>query len=414
MNSQNEGNDAGQHAGQGAPRAAQPEGSQEPVTPQGVIGTVEVRGSGGYPVVVGRGIGEQVLAHVPERAEQLAIIAPEALMVTAEAVQEAINALGGPRVSVLAVPDGEDAKSLQVASFCWDTLGSQSFTRSDAVVGLGGGAVTDLAGFVAATWLRGIDIVQVPTTLLGMVDAAVGGKTGINVDVGKNLVGSFHRPVAVICDLDTLQTLPQMDLTAGMAEVVKAGMIEDATILDLIESDPEGAVDWASPTLAELVVRSIQVKADVVSEDFGETVGLSAAGAGGVPNAEGRRWGGLGREVLNYGHTFAHAIERAERYKWRHGAAVAVGMTYAAELGRLAGRTPDHVVDRQRGVLELLGLPTTYSNGKWDVLLRAMQVDKKAQGSLLRFVVLEGIGRPAILAGPDPALLVAAYDEVRS
>ena len=276
-------------------------------------------------------------------------------MVTGEALQQAIADASGPRVSVLSVPDGEDAKSLQVASFCWDTLGSQSFTRSDAVIGLGGGAVTDLAGFVAATWLRGIDVIQVPTTLLGMVDAAIGGKTGINVAVGKNLVGAFHRPIGVVCDLQTLQTLPQMDLVAGLAEVVKAGMIVDPSILDLIESDPTGAVDWSSDTLADLVTKSIQVKADVVSEDFGESVGLATAGRGGVPNPEAGSWGGLGREVLNYGHTFGHAIERAERYQWRHGAAVSVGMMYAAELGRLAGRTPDSVVDRQRQILESLG-----------------------------------------------------------
>ena len=216
------------------------------------------------------------------------------------------------------MPDGEDAKTVPVAAFCWDVLGQIGMTRSDVVVGLGGGSTTDLAGWVAAGWLRGVRVIQVPTTLAGMVDAAVGGKTGVNTERGKNLVGAFHPPAGVLCDLATLATLPVHDYVAGLAEVVKCGFIADPVILDLIEADPVAAARPGNPVERELVERSVAVKAEVVSEDLTE---------------QGRR------EILNYGHTLGHAIERAERYRWRHGAAVSIGLVYAAELSR-AARSP--------------------------------------------------------------------------
>ncbi|MCL2424602.1 MAG: 3-dehydroquinate synthase, partial [Micrococcales bacterium] len=259
-------------------------------------------------------------------------------------------------------------------------------TRSDVVVGLGGGATTDVAGFVAATWLRGVPVVQIPTTLLGMVDAAVGGKTGINTPEGKNLVGAFHPPAGVVCDLSTLATLPRTDLVAGLAEVVKCGFIADPVIVDLVVDAQ--ATDPSSPVLHELVRRAVQVKADVVGQDLRES---------------------YLREILNYGHTFAHAIEQVEQYRWRHGEAVSVGMVYAAELARLAGMCDDGLVDRHRQVLTALGLPTTYRGDRWDQLFTAMRRDKKARGSLLRFVVLAALGQPVRLEGPDPAMLAAAY-----
>src|SRR6202043_2898620 len=180
----------------------------------------------------------------------------------------------------------------------------------------GGAGGSDVGGFAAATWLRGVSIVHVPTTLLGMVDAAIGGKTGINTDAGKNLVGAFHQPRAVLVDLDTLKTLPRNEIVAGMAEVVKAGFIADPTILDIIERDPEAAIDPGGSVLPELIRRAVAVKAEVVAADEKES---------------------QLREILNYGHTLAHAIERREHYQWRHGAAVAVGLVFAAELGRLPG-----------------------------------------------------------------------------
>lgn len=351
-----------------------------------------------YDVVIGTGLLSSVLEAMPENADRLAVIHQPTLRVTAEALQTAL-ADTGREVILIEVPDGEDAKTSDVAAFCWSALGQSGFTRTDAIIGLGGGAATDLAGFVAATWLRGVPVVQVPTTLLAMVDAAVGGKTGINTADGKNLVGAFHSPTAVICDLATLETMPANDYVAGLAEVIKCGLIADPTILELITADPAGARTPEGPHTAELIARSVRVKAEVVAGDLTEAV----AGIGSRK---------VSREVLNYGHTFGHAVERVERYKWRHGAAISVGMVYVAELARLAGRLADDVVDLHRDVLRSVGLPTTYPSGRWPRLYEAMQLDKKARGSRLRFIVLEGVGRPALLDGPDPALLVAAYAEV--
>ena len=265
------------------------------------------------------------------------VVHPAALATTADAVREDLRA-HGYEAFIAEVPDAEEAKTAQVAAFLWQVLGQADFTRSDAVVAVGGGATTDLGGFVAATWLRGIRVVQVPTTLLAMVDAAVGGKTGINTAEGKNLVGAFHPPAGVLCDLAALESMSKHDFVAGLAEVVKCGFIADPRILELVEAntavltDPVAAA--SSPVLLELVERAVAVKARVVAEDLRE--------------------GGL-REILNYGHTFAHAIEHVERFQWRHGAAVSVGMVYVAELARLAGRLSDEVVDRHRSILTSLG-----------------------------------------------------------
>ncbi len=305
----------------------------------------------------------------------------------------------GELVVLIEVPEGEAAKSAAVLEECWQKLGDSGFTRNDAVIAVGGGAVTDLAGFVAATWLRGIRNVNVPTTLLGMVDAAVGGKTGINSAAGKNLVGAFHSPVGVICDLDTLTTLPRPDLVAGMAEVAKIGLTSDPTILADIRRDVTTCCDPRSSLMADLIRRAVQVKADVVGGDFKELSSSSSQPA-------------LGREVLNYGHTFGHAIERVEDYRWRHGEAISVGMIYVAELARLGGRLGDAEVATHREILGLLGLPTSYVSGRWEQLLAAMQVDKKARGAMLRFVILTGIGHPVEWASPDPELLLAAYEAV--
>jgi 3-dehydroquinate synthase len=259
------------------------------------------------------------------------------------------------------------------------------------VIGFGGGTITDLAGFVAATWLRGVGIVQIPTTLLAMVDAAVGGKTGVNTTEGKNLVGVFHSPSAVIVDLETLNTLPKMELLAGFAEVVKCGFISDPEILKLIESDFEKAVDPTTGVFEELVRRSVQVKADVVAVDFKES--------------------GL-REILNYGHTLGHAIELAERYKWRHGAAISIGMVFVAELAHLNGRLAIEVVQRHRDILVKLGLPVSYPAEKWPQLLANMQIDKKSRGGNLRFVVLDEIAKPTIMHAPTEEILFAAFQEI--
>lgn len=341
---------------------------------------------GDYNVKIGRGLLAEI-EPLCAGAHRVAIIAPSALEVTAEAIRSDLTV----ESFVLIVPDAEEQKSIDVVAFCWSRLAELGFTRNDVIIGVGGGATTDLAGFVAATWLRGIRWIAVPTTLAGMVDAAVGGKTGINLSSGKNLVGSFHSPSAVLCDLNALETLNKNDYLAGMAEVVKCGFIADPKILDLIEANPEEAVDHSSAVAEELITRAISVKANVVTEDFRES--------------------GL-REILNYGHTMGHAIERNERYQWRHGAAVSVGMVFAAELARMAGKLDEATADRHKKILSMLGLPVTYKADAWPALLEAMQLDKKTRGNLLRFVILEGLARPTRLEGPDPALLMSAFGEI--
>ncbi|QSB17274.1 3-dehydroquinate synthase [Natronosporangium hydrolyticum] len=351
--------------------------------------TIPVTGPPPYDVVV----GHDVLASVPAAlagTQRVAVIFAPPLAALAERVAALLTAAGSEPTPV-PVPDAESGKNAEVLARCWDALGAAGFTRSDAVVGVGGGAVTDLAGFVAATWLRGVRWAAVPTSLLGMVDAAVGGKTGINTAAGKNLVGAFHPPAVVAADLDVLRTLPPADLAAGLAEVVKCGFIADPTILKLIEADPAAAQQLDGEILPELVERAIRVKAKVVSTDLHEA--------------------GL-REVLNYGHTLGHAVEQIEGYQRRHGEAVAIGLVYAAALARHAGRLDDATVERHRTVLQQLRLPTTYRADAWPQLRAAMNIDKKTRGATLRFVILDGLARPATLEGPSEELLAQAYSEV--
>jgi len=351
--------------------------------------TVVVRTDPPYPVIIGTGLlGD--LARILGGRHKVAILHQPSLAQTAEAIR---NHLSGTGIEAhrIEIPDAEAGKELPVVGFAWEVLGRIGIGRKDAVVSVGGGAATDVAGFVAATWLRGVDIVHVPTTLLGMVDAAVGGKTGINTEAGKNLVGAFHQPSAVLVDLATLESLPRNEIVAGMAEVVKAGFIADPMILDIIEASPELALDPCGAVLPELIRRAVVVKAEVVAADEKES---------------------QLREILNYGHTLAHAIERRERYQWRHGAAVSVGLVFAAELGRVAGRLDDGTADRHRAILSSLGLPVTYDPDALPQLMEAMFGDKKTRAGVLRFVVLDGLAKPGRLEAPDPSLLAAAYGEV--
>jgi 3-dehydroquinate synthase len=350
---------------------------------------IPVGGERPYDVLVGRDL-TGALPTLLDGAARAAVLHAAPLKAHAAAVAHALGSAGVEPLPI-EIPDAEAGKDAEVAIACWERLGAAGFTRTDAVVGVGGGAVTDLAGFVAACWLRGVRWVPVATSLLGMVDAAVGGKTGINTAAGKNLVGAFHPPAGVLCDLATLDGLPRDDLVAGLAEVIKCGFIADPAILDLVEGDPAAAASPGSPVLRELVERSVRVKAGVVSADLREA--------------------GL-REILNYGHTLGHAIEKLEAYGWRHGHAVSVGLAYAAALGRLSGRLDAATADRHSEVLRLLGLPVTYRGDAWPRLHEAMRVDKKTRGATLRFVVLDGLARPGILSGPDEALLRAAYEEI--
>ncbi|MDN5857199.1 MAG: 3-dehydroquinate synthase, partial [Pseudonocardia sp.] len=346
-----------------------------------------------YPVLIGRGVRDRIAATVGELGASAALVVHQAAV--AHIAEEARAALAAAGIDAhrVQIPDAEAGKELAVAGYCWDVCGQVPLTRRDVIVSVGGGAATDLAGFVAATWMRGIRVVHVPTTLLGMVDAAVGGKTGINTGGGKNLVGAFHEPTAVLVDLATLEELPAPELVAGSAEILKAGFIADPQILTLTEADPAAALDPRGPVLPELVRRSVQVKADVVAADLHES---------------------HLREILNYGHTLGHAIERREKYQWRHGCAVSVGLVFAAELARLAGRLDDATADRHRTVLESVGLPTRYPAGALPDLVATMRGDKKTRAGTLRFVVLDGLAKPGRLEGPEPELLERAYAAVAS
>lgn len=351
--------------------------------------TVHVGGPAPYDVLVGSGVAARAAEMLPG-ATAVTVVVDESLTELARPVVDRL-ATAGVRVNTVVLPSGEAAKTFAVVARLWDDFAAAGLTRSDAVVAVGGGATTDVAGFAAATWLRGVRVVHVPTSLLAMVDAAVGGKTGINTPSGKNLVGAFHPPAAVLVDLDLLADLPTAEWVNGMAEVVKAGFIADPRILELVESDVSSAARPTGPAARELIERSIAMKARVVAAD------LKEAGQ---------------REMLNYGHTLGHAIERAENFAIPHGHAVSIGMVFAAALGRVTGRLDDATADRHRAVLGALGLPTSFAAGRWPELLEAMQHDKKSRGSTLRFVVLDGLAKPAILAAPDASLLAAAYAEV--
>jgi 3-dehydroquinate synthase len=354
---------------------------------------LHVGGASPYDVVVGHDLADRLPAMLGEEVRRVALLYAGTLGEQVQGLAETL--VEHHDVLALGLPDGEQAKTAAVAADCWEALGERGFTRSDAVVTFGGGATTDLGGFVAATWLRGVRVVHVPTTLLAMVDAAVGGKTGINTGAGKNLVGSFHEPAGVLCDLATLRGLPREELVAGLGEVVKCGFVADPEILRLVEETDPAALDAGSPVLRELVERAIRVKVDVVVDDLRET-----GGAGGHP----------GREVLNYGHTMAHAIERVSGYAVRHGEAVAIGCCYVAELAVREGALPREVADRHRAAFARVGLPTGWAGAPFEDLLAAMRVDKKARGDQLRFVVLDDVARPRVLAGPSEMSLRAAYD----
>jgi 3-dehydroquinate synthase len=302
---------------------------------------------------------------------------------------------GSSDVTVIEIPDGEAGKSPTTLKYIWDRLAAACFTRSDLIVGIGGGTVTDISGYAAASWLRGIDWVAIPTTLAGMVDAAVGGKTGINSPYGKNLIGAFHSPVSVIVDTSWLKTLSDRDFAAGLAEVIKCGFIDDPKILSLIDSKSLAEVRRDSALVTELINRSISTKAKIVSEDFKESEL---------------------REILNYGHTFGHAIERVSDYSIRHGEAVSIGMVFVAELSKQVGLINQETVSLHRNVLAGIGLPTSLASvpggNNWPALQAAMSLDKKARGSQIRFVVLNEIGNCGRLEGVTEEQLKSAYERL--
>ena len=294
-----------------------------------------------------------------------------------------------PSCLIFETTDGESQKNSQTLTKIWEKLGKENFTRSDAIVAIGGGATTDLAGFAAASWLRGIEWFAVPTTLAGMVDASVGGKTGINTDAGKNLVGAFYSPSSVLMDPTFLHSLSDRDFAAGMAEVIKTGFIEDGEILSLISSASTPAtIREIAPLLIE---KSVAVKARVVSADFKE---------------------GKLREILNYGHTLGHAIEKHANYQMRHGEAIAIGLVFAAELSKELCGLEAASVELHRQLLSRFDLPITYSTQAWPQLLDLMRSDKKSRGSRLRFVGISRIGQPDWIETVSDQLLEQVYGRI--
>jgi len=296
-------------------------------------------------------------------------------------------------IHVFDVPDGEEAKNVATLNKLWNWLGAAGFTRSDLIVGLGGGAITDLAGFTAASWLRGLDWIAVPTSLAGMVDASVGGKTGINSEYGKNLIGAFHSPSAVIIDTNFLETLSDRDFAAGMAEVIKCGFIADSKILTLAASHSLQSLRKTPEAIAELIHRAVSVKAQVVSSDFKES---------------------FAREALNYGHTLGHAIEIFAKYQLRHGEAVSIGLVYAAELSAARGLISTDELALHRSLLSRYQLPISFDRQAWQKIVPLLALDKKARGNTIRFVALSGIGSTIRLEDLTSIELDAAYERISS
>ena len=347
---------------------------------------------GPYDVHIERGAVDRLPGLLGD-ADRVALIHAPAVAATARGIAARL----GVPVTLIEVPDAERAKTPEVLASCWDAVAAAGLTRNDLIVGVGGGTTTDLAGFVAATWLRGVAYVSVPTTVLAMVDAAVGGKTGINLGAGKNLVGSFYEPRAVLCDLALLDTLPSRDVRAGLAEVVKCGFIADARILELASEDLADSADVTGARFAELVERAVAVKAAVVAVDFREATSTGAS---------------VGREALNYGHTLGHAIEAHAHFSWRHGDAISVGMAWVARVSREILGLPAEAVGLHDELLGGLGLPLRYEPDAYPRLRELMSLDKKARGSRLRLVGLEALGSPRIIEDPPEDVLAAAYREL--
>jgi 3-dehydroquinate synthase len=340
-----------------------------------------------YDVLIGCNWRDELSARASDRTR--------CAIVTTESMKAVIGNLqaGECEFVYCIIPDGEEGKSPEVLLKLWNWLAAAGFTRTDLVVGVGGGAITDIAGFAAATYLRGIDWIAIPTSVAGSVDAAIGGKTGANLDYGKNLVGSFHSPRAVLVDHSWFATLSDRDFSAGLAEVIKCGFIRDAQILQLMGNKNLQSIRKDDALVLELIRRAVQVKADVVSGDFKES---------------------FDREILNYGHTFGHAVEKHAKYSLRHGECVAIGLAFMAHLQSELGLITDDVRDLHLTILTGIQLPVTYSAGDWPELRALMSMDKKSRGNTLRFVTITEIGKTDRIEDVAQAHLVSAYEKVCS
>jgi 3-dehydroquinate synthase len=357
------------------------------------VARVQVRtGGGGYPVLIGTGLLDRLDELLPPfpGAEAAAVVSSRPVAAVARRVGRALGRRG-LATHRLEVPAGEEAKRLAVVAGLYERLAAVPTRRADPVVAVGGGATTDVAGFAAATWLRGVPLVNVPTTVLGMVDAAVGGKTGVDLEAGKNLVGAFHQPVAVVADLDTVAGLPAAEVRSGLAEVAKAGLAGDPTLAEALARSAGPAVAADPGALAPLVEGAVRVKAAVVGADEREDAA-----------------DGPGRLVLNYGHTLGHALERLAGYRGlRHGEAVALGMVFAARVAEAVGLARPGLAAGHVELLAALGLPVGGVRLDPDQLLAAMATDKKHRGGL-RLVLLRAPGQPEVVTAPDRRVLVAA------
>ena len=339
----------------------------------------------------------EILIGVDWKSELVRLLAgrTRAALIVSESMQSRLGEIdtGDTEIFTFPIPDGEAGKSSSTLLQVWNWLGAAGFTRNDVVIALGGGATTDFGGFAAASWLRGIDWIAIPTTVAGMVDAAVGGKTAINSDYGKNLIGAFHSPKAVLIDFTWLATLSDRDYAAGLAEVVKAGFIADGEILNLLRGKSLSAIRADGETVEAIFTRAIAVKAEVVSQDFKES---------------------FAREALNYGHTLGHAIELESKFALRHGECVAIGMAFMAHLQLALGLITADLAQDHLDILKSLGLPTSYKRAAWPVLLANMSLDKKSRGKTLRFVTITGVGKTDRLENPDEKGLFSAYEKVSS
>jgi 3-dehydroquinate synthase len=338
-----------------------------------------------YVVTVGVSILADAAEHLAEipGAERAFVVADHT--VAARYLEPLTGALATRWPTVhLGVPEGEDAKTMATASALLRQLATQQAHRDDVIVALGGGAVGDLAGFVAATYMRGMPFVQAPTTLTAQVDASIGGKTAVNLPEGKNLVGAFHQPVAVLTDVATLATLPERDYRSGLAEVAKYALTLDLELLEELERDPAPVLTRRPETLGSLVARCVRAKAAIVGQDERDT---------------GRRL------VLNYGHTLGHALERLDAFAGRsHGEAITVGMAFAARLSEATGRAAPGLASRHIRLLSSLGLDAGGSLPPVEDVLTVMRLDKKYREGM-RFVLLEDVGRPVVVSDvPEAAV----------
>lgn len=355
-------------------------------TPYKLVNTLKVElGERSYPILVGCGLlerSELMAQHVPERD----ILIVSNTVVAPLYLQPFKDALGARRVVEVLLPDGEVHKTLATVARIIDVLVSNRFGRDCAVAALGGGVVGDMAGFAAACYQRGVAYVQLPTTLLAQVDSSVGGKTGVNHPGGKNLIGAFHQPVAVIADIATLASLPPRELRAGLAEVIKYGLICDPGLFDWLEAHLDELLKLEESALAFVVRRSCEIKARIV---------------GGDEREQGER------ALLNLGHTFGHAIESATRYEaWLHGEAVGAGLLMAATMSCECGLLSANDVARVRTLLERAGLPVRIPGLSPETVLESMRIDKKVKEGRMRLVLLRAIGAAFLTCDySEPVLL---------